>query len=186
MIGIKEFMQLQLLEQGQVLILGEITGDTARMVSEAFLALNAFQRHKEIKLLIDSGGGSVDAGLDIFDIIRTSDIPVRAVVQRRACSMAAVVLQACHVRTAYENAGIVFHDTTGTTSVTNSHAEIDKALEHGRQNQEKIFKILAARMNKPMEEVKKFSRAEIRMTSYEAIDWGLLDEVIQTIPIIPE
>lgn len=81
----------------------------ARDAGKAIVWLNAINK-KEITLYIDSGGGEVQAGLDIYDMIKHSKAPVTGIVYRKANSMASVILQACVKRKAFENAEIIIHD----------------------------------------------------------------------------
>lgn len=175
-------MMRDLFERGIVYIAGLITEQSAERFCRTIVWLNAAKRTDEIELRIDSNGGSVVAALQMYEAIRYSKIPVKGVVERRAFSSAAIVLQACHQRVAFSSAELLFHDTTAEIVVSDTNKDIEKKIEQARGRQKKFHQIIAKRMGRPIEEAAKFSRLEMRMSALEALERGLLDDVIELIP----
>ena len=121
----------------------------------------------------------------MYDMIKYSTIPVRGVVYRRAYSSATVVLQACHARSAFATARVLFHDLTvneGVICVTDSHDEIDKKLADARMRQQAVHLIIAKRLGRSLKEVAKFSKLEMDMSATEALERGFLGDIIELIP----
>lgn len=171
-----------LFEEGIVYISGLITEQVAEQFCRAVVWLNAMKRFDEIELHIDSNGGSVAAALQMYEAIRHSKVPVRGIVKRRAFSSAAILLQACHQRVAFSSAELLFHDTAAEIVVSDTQQDIEKKLEQARERLGKFHQIIAKRMGRPIEEAAKFSRSEMRMSAFEALERGLLDDVIELIP----
>lgn len=175
-------MLRDMLEKGVLYLSGEITPKMAEQLGKAIMWLDATKRFEEVDLVIDSHGGSVVAALHMYEMIRHAGITVRGVVYRKAFSTAAIVLQACHKRVAFSTAEIMFHDTVAEVRVTDSDEELAKALKRARERQQLLHRIIASKLNKPIEEAAKFSRREMYMSAYEALERGLVDEVIELIP----
>lgn len=178
----EEGIMKDLLEKGIMYLSEEVTGKMAEQFGKAMMWLNAAGQFEEIELIIDSQGGSVVAGLQMYEMIRRSKIPVRGVVYRRAFSVAAIVLQACHTRVAFSSAEILFHDNTAEVLVTDSEQEISEKLKYSRQRQAVMHRIIAAKSGKSLEEAVKFSRLEMRMSAIEALERGFVDKLIELIP----
>lgn len=171
-----------LVEKGILYLSDEITSGMAEQFGRAMVWLNASRQFDEIGLFIDSQGGSTVAGLQMYEVIRYSRIPVRGVVYRRAFSAAAIVLQACHTRVAFSSAEILFHDNTAKVLVTDTEQEIAEKLKFARRRQESLHRIIAAKGGKSIEEAAEFSRLEMRMSAIEALERGFVDELIELIP----
>ena len=174
-----------LFDRGILYLSGEITAKMAEQFGRAVVWLNAAKKFEEITLFIDSGGGSNIAALQIYDMIKYSKIPIRGVVYRRAYSSAAIILQACHVRSAFSSAEVLFHDlivNEGVICVTDSHSEIDKKLAAARARQHAAHLIIAKRSGRSLKEAAKFSKLEMNMSATEALERGFLDEIIEHIP----
>ena len=185
MASLPEGLLKDLFERGTLYLEGEITASVAERFGKAMAWLNATKRFEEIRLIIDSNGGSTVAALQMYEMIRYSKTPVCGIVYRRALSSAAVVLQACHVRSAFSSAEILFHDTTvneGVIRVTDTHETIDKKLAAGRTRQQMIHRIIAARTGRSLKEAAKFSKLEMMMSAAEALERGFLDDIIELIP----
>lgn len=177
----EEFLK-ELFDHGVLYLSGEITGGMAERFGKALALINVSQRFDEVKMIIDSHGGSVVAGLQMYEAIRDSKIPVHGLVYRRAFSMAAIVLQACSKRAAYSTAEVLFHDTTAEVVVTDNDEEIREKLKYARERLEMCHRIIASRMGRPMEEAAKFCRLDMTMSATEALERGLIDEIIELIP----
>ncbi|HBT74455.1 MAG: ATP-dependent Clp protease proteolytic subunit [Candidatus Wolfebacteria bacterium GW2011_GWE1_48_7] len=175
-------MLRDMLEKGVIYLSGEVTPRMAEQLGKAMMWLDAVKRFETVNLIIDSQGGSVVAGLQMYELIRNSSISVRGVVYRRAFSTAAIVLQACHKRVAFSSAEILFHDTRAEVRVTDSEEELAEVLKSARKRQQMLYRIIASKLGKPIEEATRFSKLEMCMSAYEALERGFVDEVIDLIP----
>ncbi|MEK9150579.1 MAG: ATP-dependent Clp protease proteolytic subunit [Patescibacteria group bacterium] len=168
-----------LLERRHIYLGGEIDDGTANQIGKIILWLNS-QGGEEIKLFINSDGGSVSAGLDIYDIIKYSKAPVNGIVYRRANSMATVVLRACVKRTAMSHSLFSFHNTVLSLMTEWDEFE-DKSknrLKEIKDLQEEIYKILTIRSTTEAERIKEICKRKLTLSASQMKALGLIDEII--------
>lgn len=175
---------LDLLEKKRVIYVnGKITPDTAREFGLAVMWLNA-QNSNEIKLIIDSDGGSAAAGLDMYDMINFSKAPMTGIVYGYASSMASVILQACDKRYALPHANILIHYLrTSEIPLNEIDEDIEKALRFSRDRQNSINGIYGQTTGRSLEEIQDTLKKNKMMTAQEAMEFGLIDEIITTYDI---
>lgn len=174
----KQFNE-DLLEKRVIHLNGDIAESDAKRISTAILWLNVKNENEPITLYLESQGGGVLSGLDIYDIVRHSKAPVIGIVRRRANSMAAVILQACTIRKAYEHSDILIHNVQVRKDLGKLlKGNLEKELEESIKNQESIIEILAWRTKQPVDLIRQKCDEEKSMSPEEARTFGLIDEVI--------
>jgi len=181
-------MDQDLLENGVIYLCGEINRETASQIGKAIAWLNRpvpeEERKKEILLYIDSAEGNMTAALDMFDIIRFSQIPVTGIVYRQACYAAAIVRLACHKRAAMQHAIIRFTSVkvTGLT-FKDIEDDIDKRLRTESALQDACIKIVASHsIYASPEEAQKFIASSMTLTTDEAVGRDIIEDVFYTAP----
>lgn len=167
-----------LLNKRIVYLEGEISYEEAEKIGTAIIWLNAQNDSSEIILYIKSYGGTVAAGLDIYDIVRHSKAPVTGIVYSSANSVATVVLQACKMRKALRHSEIIIHNIKITEEWQEFEENLEKTLKDTKIRQQRIYEIFSERTGKTIEEIKKACRERKTMTAEEAKEFGLIDEVI--------
>jgi len=170
-------MKNDLLQKRIIYLSGDITNKVAIRIGEQVIWLNT-RSDEDITLYISSGGGEVKPGLDLYDIIKNSAAKVKGIVYGQACSMAAVVLQACTKRVAFEHAEIAIHGIKVCKELFELEDNWDNALEWPRKKQDEIFFIFAEATHQSLDEIKKLSKEKERMNAQEAVKLGFLDEVM--------
>ncbi len=175
----RDIFKSDLLKKRQIYLEGEIEYEMAKEASKMIIWLNA-QSDKEITLYINSFGGSVSAGLALYDVIKNSAAPITGIVCPFANSMALVVLQACRTRKAMPHSIIRLHNNR-----IRLHAEWDKIeqelkeeLEKVKRGQEEVWQILAERSGKEKEWIKKICQSKLELTAQEAKEAGLIDKIV--------
>lgn len=169
-----------LLEKRTIYLKGEIDGTMAAETGAAIIWLNARDETKEIIIYIDSGGGNVPAGLDIYDAVKHSKAPTHGIVYRKANSMACIILQACTKRLAMRHSEIVIHNVTIKPYKTHDFKEdcLAKTLAEISKVHERNNKILAERAGRTIEEIEKKCIEDVSMAAEEAKEFGLIDEIV--------
>lgn len=163
----------------RIIFLGEEVNDvTASLVVAQLLFLEAEDPDKDIHLYINSPGGSVTAGMAIYDTMQFVKCDVSTTCIGMAASMGAFLLSggAKGKRYALPNAEIMIHQPLG--GAQGQATEIEIAAKHILQTKEKLNKILAENTGRPYEEVCKDTDRDNWMTADEAKAYGLVDEVI--------
>ena len=161
----------------RIIFLGEEVNDTtASLVVAQLLYLEAQDPDKDIQLYINSPGGSVTAGMAIYDTMQYIKCDVSTICVGMAASMGAFLLScgAKGKRIALPNAEVMIHQPSAGTQVTDM--EID--VEHFLKIKQRINKILADNTGKTPEQIKSDSERDNWMTAEEAKGYGLIDKVI--------
>ncbi|OGZ70457.1 MAG: ATP-dependent Clp protease proteolytic subunit [Candidatus Staskawiczbacteria bacterium RIFCSPHIGHO2_12_FULL_38_11] len=168
----------RLLEERIIFLAGPITDMNANVVIAQMLYLVSKDPKKDIKLYINSPGGSVTAGLAIYDTMQYLKCPVSTICIGLAASMGAVIL-ACGTkgkRFALPNAEIMLHQVA--SGVEGQASEIEIAAKQIIKIKGKINDILASHTGQPKEVIEKDTDRDFYMTAEEAKQYGLIDEVI--------
>ena len=169
----------RLLQDRIVMLGGEVTDDSANSIVAQLLFLQAQDAKKEISMYINSPGGSVTAGLAIYDTMQFISCPVATYCIGQAASMGAVLLTAGAKgkRYALPNARIMIHQPWGGAEGKASDIEIT-AREILRLKA-KLNEILAKHSGRSLDEVVRDTDRDHFMSAAEAKDWGLIDKVIE-------
>ena len=169
----------RLLQDRIVLLGGEVTDDSANSIVAQLLFLQSQDAKKEISMYINSPGGSVTAGLAIYDTMQFISCPVATYCIGQAASMGAVLLTAGAKgkRFALPSSRIMIHQPWGGAEGKASDIEIT-AREILRLK-EMLNGILAAHSGRSMEEVVRDTDRDHFMSAAEACTWGLIDKVLE-------
>lgn len=161
-----------------VFISGEVNDDMANAICAQLLFLQSQDAKKEISVYVNSPGGSVTAGLAIYDTMQFVKCPVATYCIGQAASMGAVLLTAGTKgrRFALPNARIMIHQPWGGAEGKASDIEIT-AREILRLK-EKLNEILAKHSGRKLSEVVRDTDRDHFMSAEEAKEWGLVDEVL--------
>jgi len=163
----------------RIIFLGDtITDDIANIVIAQLLFLASEDKNKDIKLYINTLGGSVTAGLAIYDTMQYVKPNVMTICIGTAASMGAVLLSAGAKgkRLALPNAEIMLHQVIG--GAEGPAADIKIRAEHILRVRDRINKILAKHAKQPLKKIEKDTDRDFYMTVEEAKKYGLVDKVI--------
>jgi ATP-dependent Clp protease protease subunit len=168
----------RLLNDRIVFLSEEVNDTTASLVVAQLLFLEAQDPEKDIQFYINSPGGSVTAGLAIYDTMQYITADVSTICIGLAASMGAFLLSsgAKGKRIALPNAEIMVHQPTG--GFRGQATDIQIHAENILRTKERLNKILAENTGKPIETVREACERDNFMTAEEARDFGLIDTVI--------
>lgn len=164
----------------RIIILGEpVTDSSANMIVAMLLYLDSIDPGKDISLYINSPGGSVTAGMAIYDTMQYIKSDVVTICMGMAASMGAFLLAggAKGKRYALPNAEIMIHQPAG--GVRGQATEIQIVAENILKTKKKMNEMLAANTGKTVEEVARATERDYYMSSDEALDFGIIDKIIQ-------
>ncbi len=167
------------LVEDRIVFLGEeVTDTSASVVVAQLLFLEAQDPEKDIHLYINSPGGSVTAGMAIYDTMQYIKCDVSTICIGMAASMGAFLLSggAKGKRMALPNAEIMIHQPSGGSQ--GQATEIEIAAKHILRTKEKLNRILSENTGKPIETVAIDTDRDNWMTAEEAKEYGIIDAVI--------
>ena len=165
-----------LLDERIIIIHGEITFDLATIVTSELLYLSAKDEKNPITIYINSPGGSVHAGLAIYDMIRKIKNKVITIGYGLCASMGAFLLAAGDKRYALENTEIMIHQPLGGSEGQVSDMEI--TIKRLIYLKEKLNKILAYHTKKDLHQITIDTDRDHFLSAPEAKEYGLIDEII--------
>ena len=170
----------RLLKDRIIFIGEEITEHTASLAIAQLLFLEAEDADKDISIYIHSPGGSVTAGMAIYDTMQYIKPEVSTICVGMAASMGAFLLSAGAKgkRYALPNAEIMIHQPLGGAQGQASDVKIH--AEHIIKTKEKLNRILSANTGKPLEVIEKDTDRDNFMSADEACEYGIIDKVIKS------
>jgi ATP-dependent Clp protease, protease subunit len=172
----------RLLKERVIFLVGEVNDQTANLVVAQLLFLESENPDKDISFYINSPGGSVSAGLAIFDTMNFIKPDVSTLCMGMAASMGSFLLMAGAKgkRFALPNSKIMIHQPSGGTSGQATDIEI-----HAREiirTRQRLNEIYAERTGQPIEKIALDMERDRYMTAEESKEYGLVDEVIAKRP----
>ena len=161
----------------RIIFLGEEVNDvTAGLVVSQLLFLESEDPDKDINLYINSPGGSVTAGMAIYDTMQYVKCDVSTMCMGMAASMGAFLLSGGTKgkRLALPNAEIMIHQPSG--GAQGQATEIEIAAEHILRTKKKLNTILSENTGQPYETIVKDTERDNWLTAQEALEYGLIDK----------
>jgi ATP-dependent Clp protease protease subunit len=168
----------RLLRERVVFLVGPVNDQTANLVVAQLLFLESENPDKDISLYINSPGGSVSAGMSIFDTMQFIKPDVSTLCMGLAASMGAFLLAAGAQgkRFALPNSRIMIHQPLGGAQGQATDIEI-----HAREilrTREQLNRILAERTGQPLEKIQADTERDYFMSAHESKAYGLIDQVL--------
>ncbi len=168
----------RLLEERIIFLAGPIDDHVANLIIAEILFLASKDREKDIKLYINSPGGSVTAGLAIYDTMQYISCNVSTICVGMAASMAAVLLAAGEKgkRFVLPNSEILLHQPMG--GITGQASEIEIGAKQILKIKAKLNLILVKHIGKPLKNIENDTDRDFYLSAEEAKKYGVVDEVI--------
>ena len=168
----------RLLRERVIFLVGPVNDQTANLVVAQLLFLESENPDKDISLYINSPGGSVSAGMSIFDTMQFIKPDVSTLCMGMAASMGAFLLAAGTQgkRFSLPNSKIMIHQPLGGAQGQATDIEI-----HAREilkTREQLNRILAERSGQPLEKIQADTERDYYMSAQEAQTYGLIDQVL--------
>lgn len=171
---------INLFDKERIIFLNEeITDSLAKTIVEKLFKLDA-TNHKDIKLYINSPGGSVSSGLAIYDAIKYIKSDVSTIAIGRVASMASILLVAGTKgkRYAFPNSEIMIHEVSSSAFMTKV-TEMKERLEHSQSLNNRLCKLIVKNTNLSMSQVKKDTiNKDTWYSAQKALKYGFIDKVL--------
>ena len=170
----------RLLKERIIFLADEVNDQTASLVVAQLLFLESEDPNKDIQLYINSPGGSVTAGMAIYDTMNYIKCDVSTICIGMAASMGAFLLSsgAKGKRLALPNAEVMIHQPSG--GAKGQATEIQIVAENNLKTKKKLNEILAANTGQTVEKIAEDTERDNFMSAEEAKAYGLIDEIVES------
>lgn len=172
----------RLLKDRIIFLGGPIDDDVSNLIVAQMLFLEAEDPEKDINLYINSPGGSITAGMAIYDTMQYIRSDVRTICIGMAASMGAFLLTAGAKgkRVVLPNSEVLIHQPLiGGHGLSGQATEIEIHTKHLLRTKAKMNKILAEKTGQPLEKIEKDTERDYYMTAEEAKEYGLVDQIYE-------
>lgn len=169
----------RLLSSRIIILSGEVDDDMASLAVAQLLYLESLDPNKDIQIYINSSGGSVTAGMAIYDTMQHVKCDVSTICVGLAASMGAFLLAGgtSGKRFSLPNAEIMIHQPSG--GAKGQATDIQIAAQNIQRTKNKLNELLAANTGRTLEEVTYDTDRDNFMSAEEALEYGLIDQIIQ-------
>lgn len=164
----------------RIIVLGTaVSSDVANIVTSQLMYLNSVDSDEDIKLFINTPGGSVIDGLAIYDIMNWVEPDVATYAMGMAASMGSILISsgAKGKRYALPNSKIMIHQVSSGIGYINT-ADLKIEFDEMKKDQNILYNILAENTGKSLKQIEKDADRDHWFTSKEALEYGLIDEII--------
>ncbi|HEY0947585.1 MAG TPA: ATP-dependent Clp protease proteolytic subunit [Opitutaceae bacterium] len=174
-------IQKKFLEQRKIFLWGAVTDESAKELTEKLLYLEASDPGKEIFFYINSPGGSVTAGMAVYDTIQLISSPVTVIVTGMAASMGSILLSAAKKgrRYLYPHARVLIHQPLIQGRFVGPATDIHIQAQEMEKTRDELNKILAAASGQSLEKISKDADRDFYLNAQEAISYGLADKIVE-------
>ncbi|WP_438480000.1 ClpP family protease [Oleiharenicola lentus] len=173
-------IQKKFLEQRKIFLWGAVTDESAKDLTEKLLYLEGVAPGKDITFYINSPGGSITAGMAVFDTIKLISSPVTVVVTGMAASMGSILLSAGTKgrRYLYPHARVLIHQPLISGRMVGPASDINIQAKEMEKLRHELNSILANASGQPFEKVNRDSDRDFYLNAEEAIAYGLADKIV--------
>jgi ATP-dependent Clp protease protease subunit len=174
-------IQRKFLSQRKIFLWGAVTDETAKDITEKLLYLEATAPGKEITFYINTPGGSITAGMAVYDTMKMISSPVSIVVTGMAASMGSILLSgaAKGKRFLYPHARVLIHQPLISGRFIGPATDINIQAQEMEKLRTELNQILATASGQPMEKISRDTDRDFYLNAHEAIEYGLADKIIK-------
>lgn len=179
-------LEAMLLAQRIIFLNGEITTDSADLILKQLLYLESEDTHEPVKLVINSPGGSVSAGLMLYQQIKGMELPIDIYCTEMAASMAAVILAGGRPghRFIMKMGRTMIHEPLVSPSgggISGSASSIQKTAESIMETKRVLTKLIASDTGHTVEEIEEGISFDNYMNAEESVAFGICDAVVERV-----
>lgn len=176
-------VQRKFLEQRKIFLWGAVTDETAKDITEKLLYLEATGPGKEITFYINTPGGSITAGMAVFDTMRLISSPITVVVTGMAASMGSILLCAAPKgrRLLFPHSRVLIHQPLISGRMIGPASDINIQAKEMEKLRAELNQILATASGQPLERINRDTDRDFYLNAQEAIEYGLADRIVDRV-----
>lgn len=178
-------IQKKFLEERKVFLWGVVMDESAKDIVSKMLYLEMIDPGKEITFYINSPGGSVTAGMTIYDTMKLITSPVATVCMGLAASMGSLLLSAGKKgrRFIWPNGKVMIHQPSIGGQIVAPATDIKIHAEEIKKTKDVLNRILAEACNQPLEKIVQDTDRDYYMNAKEAVEYGIVDSILQSVHV---
>lgn len=177
---VAQLVQRKFLEQRKIFLWGPVTDESAKDITEKLLYLEAVDAGKDITFYINSPGGSITAGMAVYDTMQLIASPVTVVVTGMAASMGSILLSGAKKgrRLLYPHARVLIHQPLISGRFIGPATDINIQAQEMEKLRAELNQILANASGQPLERINRDTDRDFYLNAKEAIEYGLADRIV--------
>jgi len=176
-------IQKKFLEQRKIFLWGAVTDETAKDITEKLLYLEATDPGKEIAFYINTPGGSITAGMAVYDTMQLITSPITVIVTGMAASMGSILLSGAKKgrRLLYPHSRVLIHQPLISGRFIGPATDINIQAQEMEKLRHELNQILANASGQPLERITRDTDRDFYLNAKEAIEYGLADKIVDKV-----
>jgi len=176
-------IQESFLKERKIFLWGEVSDKSARDITEKLLYLEADAPGEEITFYINTPGGSITAGMAVYDTMRLISSPIKVIVTGMAASMGSILLCGANKgkRFLYPHSRVLIHQPLISGQMIAVAVDIHIQAQEMERLRDELNAILASSSGQKLEKIQNDTDRDFYMTAQEAIEYGLADAIIDKV-----
>lgn len=176
-------IQKKFLEQRKIFLWGAVTDETAKDITEKLLYLEATAPGQEIFFYINTPGGSITAGMAVYDTMQLITSPVTVIVTGMAASMGSILLSGAKKgrRLLYPHSRVLIHQPLISGRFIGPATDINIQAQEMEKLRAELNQILATASGQPLERITRDTDRDFYLNAKEAIEYGLADRIVEKV-----
>jgi ATP-dependent Clp protease protease subunit len=173
-------IQKKFLEQRKIFLWGAVTDETAKDLTEKLLYLETVAPGEPITFYINSPGGSITAGMAVYDTMKLVTSPITVVVTGMAASMGSILLSGAPKgrRLLYPHSRVLIHQPLISGRMVGPASDINIQAKEMEKIRAELNQILATASGQPLEQINRDTDRDFYLNAQEAIAYGLADRIV--------
>ncbi len=176
-------IQRKFLEQRKIFLWGAVTDETAKDITEKLLYLETVAPGEPITFYINSPGGSITAGMAVYDTMKIVTSPITVVVTGMAASMGSILLSGAPKgrRLLYPHSRVLIHQPLISGRMVGPATDINIQAKEMEKLRAELNQILADASGQPLEKINQDTDRDFYLNAQEAIAYGLADRIVDKV-----
>ncbi|MFA6959377.1 MAG: ATP-dependent Clp protease proteolytic subunit [Opitutaceae bacterium] len=176
-------IQKKFLDERKIFLWGAVTDESAKDLTEKFLYLEANDPGKEIFFYLNSPGGSITAGMAVYDTMQLLTSPITVIVTGMAASMGSILLSGAKKgrRLLYPHSRVLIHQPLISGRMVGPATDINIQAKEMEKLRAELNQILADASGQPIERINKDTDRDFYLNAEEAIAYGLADKIVDKV-----
>jgi ATP-dependent Clp protease protease subunit len=181
--AVGQIIQKKFLQQRKIFLWGAVTDETAKDVTERLFYLEAAAPGQEINFYINTPGGSITAGMAIFDTMKLITSPINVIVTGMAASMGSILLSGAAKgrRSLFPHARVLIHQPLISGRFIGPATDINIQAQEMEKIRGELNLILAQASGQSLEKISRDTDRDFYLNAKEAIAYGLADKIVEKI-----